>query len=569
MPTSTICPLPPRPSRLYKAVTAPRATKVAASESPRLIPTRGGGRSGYPVTCRIPPMASPMDPNPAWSLYGPVCPYPETRTMTRPALISLKFSYPRPHFSSVPGLKFSTTTSASEMRRRARFCPSFSRRLRVTDFLLRAIMGHHRVRPSLRWRPQTRIGSPLPGGSSFITSAPKSARSWPQKGPARRLPISTTRTPSRGRAPLPLSGIHILLQGADDEVAALVDVLAHDDLGPVGIALLKSLQDLAVIVVGDYPLVGRVPEERLEHERYLDGAVDEALEAPVAARLYDGAVEILVERDEGPYLLLMVVEPAGQPLHLPGQLPQPHQLVPLYASGRTSGGVALQYGPQVVDIPHVFEGERAHGGPAIRRDLDESLGLEHGEGLPHGRPAHPEPLRELLLDQTLIRTVLARQDQSPQPLQSSNRPRSLPRTPQRMSHSNPRFRTTENPLYTILGAHESCVKNCKAGDRPWCAGSALDLPHLYEHGASWDEGAFFERERVDHARVGGRDGLLHLHGLEDEKELALLDFLALFDEHLHDRTRHRGCEAGGGISARSHLVHGRGRGLAERIGVAA
>src|SRR5215218_11509795 len=158
--------------------------------------------------------------------------------MTRPALISRRSSYPSLHLSNVPGLKFSTTTSASEMSRRARFWPSSSRRLRVTDFLLRAMMGHQRVCPSLRWRPQTRMGSPLPGGSSLMTSAPRSARSWPQKGPASRLPISTTRTPSRGRAPLALSAIHILLEGSYDEVAALVDVLAHDDLGPVGVALL-------------------------------------------------------------------------------------------------------------------------------------------------------------------------------------------------------------------------------------------------------------------------------------------------------------------------------------------
>src|SRR5215210_5115577 len=234
MPTSTICPLPPRPSRLYRAVTAPRAPKVAASESPRLIPTRGGGRSGKPVTYLIPPMASPIDPNPAWSLYGPVCPYPEARTMTRPGFVSLRSPYPRPHLSSVPGLKFSTTTSASEMRRRARSWPSSSRRLRVTDFLLRAMMGHQRVRPSLRWRPQTRMGSPLPGGSTLMISAPKSARSWPQNGPASRLPISTTRTPSRGRAPPFSSAIHVFLESFDDEVPPLVDVLAHDDLGTVG-----------------------------------------------------------------------------------------------------------------------------------------------------------------------------------------------------------------------------------------------------------------------------------------------------------------------------------------------
>src|SRR5919112_166536 len=385
--------------------------------------------------------------------------------MTRPELISRKFSYPKPHLSSVPGLKFSTTTSASEMSRRARFCPSPSLRLRVTDILLRAMIGHQRVCPCLRWRPQTRMGSPLPGGWSLMISAPRSPRSWPQKGPASRLPISTTRTPSRGRTPLVLSAIHVLLQCPQDEIAALVDVLAHDDLRPVGVAFLQGSQDLAVILVGDGPLARRIPEKCLEHERYLHCTVDEVLQTPVAAGLYDGSVELLVQRDEGPDLLLMVVEPAGQPLHLANHLPQTFQLGPLYPSCRPPGGVALEYGAQVVDIPHIFEGERTHRGPTVRRDLDEPLGLEHGESLAYRRPAHPEPLRELLLDQTLLRTILARQDQTAQPLQGPGRPRPLPRTPHNTSHSNPRFRPTETPLYTILGVRQSCVKNFKSGKR--------------------------------------------------------------------------------------------------------
>src|SRR5919112_1381843 len=337
--------------------------------------------------------------------------------MTRPTLISRRSSYPRPHLSSVPGLKFSTTTSASEMSRRARFCPSSSRRLRVTDFLLRAMIGHQRVCPSLRWRPQTRMGSPFPGGSSLMTSAPRSPRSWPQKGPARRLPISTTRTPSRGHGPLTLSAICVLLEGSYDEIASLVDVLAHADLHPVGVAFLQGFQDPTVILVGDGPLVGRIPEERLEHERYLHGAVDEALQSPVAAGLHDGSVELLIQCDEDPDLIFVVIEPAGESLHLPGQLPHALQLAPLYPSCRPPGGVAFEDGPQVVDVPHVLDGERAHGGPAVWRDLDEPLGLEHGESLAYRRPAHPEPLCELLLDQTLLRTILARQDQTAQPLQ--------------------------------------------------------------------------------------------------------------------------------------------------------
>src|SRR5215203_39578 len=210
-------------------------------------------------------------------------------------------------------------------------------------------------------------------------------------------------------------------------------------------------------MVGDCPLVRRVPEECLEHERYLDGSVDEALQAPVATRLDDRPVKLLVERDESPDLLLVIVEPAGKPLHPADQLPQPLQLAPLYASRRAPCGVPLEDGAQVVDVPHVLYGERTHRGPAVRRDLDEPLGLEHGERLPHRRPAYPQSLRELLLDQTFIRTILARQDQSPQALQNLNRPRPFTKAPHSISHSNPRFRTTENPLYTILGVHESCV----------------------------------------------------------------------------------------------------------------
>ena len=97
----------------------------------------------------------------------------------------------------------------------------------------------------------------------------------------------------------------------------------------------------------------------------------------------------------------------------------------------------------------------------------------------------------------------------------------------------------------------------------------LGLAHLGEYGPSWDEGALLERERVDHPGVGCCDGLLHLHRLEHEEELSLLDFLALIDEHFHDRTGHRGCEAGGGIGVGPCLVHGRRRELKELMGGAA
>ena len=61
-----------------------------------------------------------------------------------------------------------------------------------------------------------------------------------QKARERRRAVTlwTTRTPSRGRIPLLPSAMHILLQGSYDEVATLVYVLTHDDLRPVGVAVL-------------------------------------------------------------------------------------------------------------------------------------------------------------------------------------------------------------------------------------------------------------------------------------------------------------------------------------------
>jgi hypothetical protein len=57
------------------------------------------------------------------------------------------------------------------------------------------------------------------------------------------------------------------------------------------------------------------------------------------------------------------------------------------------------------------------------------------------------------------------------------------------------------------------------GDAPWpiCEVRFLGLAHLGEYGPSWDEGPLAERERVDDPGVGGRDGLLHLHRLQDEE----------------------------------------------------
>ncbi len=55
-------------------MSAPITAWSEAIESPRLRPTRAGGRSGSPVMKRSPPAASAIVPNAGWSRIGPVWP---------------------------------------------------------------------------------------------------------------------------------------------------------------------------------------------------------------------------------------------------------------------------------------------------------------------------------------------------------------------------------------------------------------------------------------------------------------------------------------------------------------
>src|SRR3954447_15847128 len=99
--------------------------------------------------------------------------------------------------SSAPGRKFSIMMCAPRARRRTISWPSARRRSQVTDFLLRDCTCHHSEVP-LRIRRHLRSASPSPGGSSLITSAPKSPSVLAQKGPAISEPSSTTRMPVSG-----------------------------------------------------------------------------------------------------------------------------------------------------------------------------------------------------------------------------------------------------------------------------------------------------------------------------------------------------------------------------------
>ena len=156
---------------------------------------RTGSRSGKPFRSANPDMASTSVPNPGRSRYGPVWPNPETRTTIRPGFSAWRTSGASPISSNRPGMKFSTSTSASLASRRTSACPSGSRRLTDTLFLFRQYVFQW---VSTELSPQARSGSPLGSGSILTTSAPKSPSWRVSMFPATSRDMSSTRRPSSG-----------------------------------------------------------------------------------------------------------------------------------------------------------------------------------------------------------------------------------------------------------------------------------------------------------------------------------------------------------------------------------
>ncbi len=197
MARSITCPFPPRASRRYSANIA--ATAPARPAMPSASPKGGsvGGPSGCPVMCAKPLIDSARVPKPGRDEYGPYCPNPVVRTTTSRSFSARRRSGPMFQRSSVPGRKFSMTTSASRASARNSSCPSAVERLRVTVRLFRPTTFHQSGTPSFEC-PCVRIGSPF-GCSILITSAPKSPRNVAMSGPAKSVATSRTRTPSSGR----------------------------------------------------------------------------------------------------------------------------------------------------------------------------------------------------------------------------------------------------------------------------------------------------------------------------------------------------------------------------------
>src|SRR5919206_511616 len=185
-------------------------------------------------------------------------------------------SGPSPHFSIVPGRKFSRTTSALSQRRIAIRWPSASRRLSVTERLLRARIDHHSEWSLWRSRPQSRIASPSGGASIFTTSAPKSPSSVPTNGPARSWPNSIVRRPVSGPSPSPSL---VVMDHLREELARADDVHAHRGLGEPRLAALERVDDLAVAEQRLLALRVVVPEGGAERARDAGDRAQRGLEA--------------------------------------------------------------------------------------------------------------------------------------------------------------------------------------------------------------------------------------------------------------------------------------------------
>src|SRR5581483_10533597 len=103
-----------------------------------------------------------------------------------------------PRRSVAPGTKFSISTSARAARSRTSLAPSGRWRSTAIPRLLRFTAANTALMPPRPARPrQSRRSSPRPGRSTLMTSAPRSARSMAQYGPATTREQSSTRMPAR------------------------------------------------------------------------------------------------------------------------------------------------------------------------------------------------------------------------------------------------------------------------------------------------------------------------------------------------------------------------------------
>ena len=102
---------------------------------------------------------------------------------------------PIPKASAAPGRRLCSMISALASKPCSASTPSGDFRSSVTDFLPRLNSWKFSASPWRKSGPIRRASSPPSGFSTLMTSAPRSAKIAPAKGPASTWPSSTTRTP--------------------------------------------------------------------------------------------------------------------------------------------------------------------------------------------------------------------------------------------------------------------------------------------------------------------------------------------------------------------------------------
>ena len=175
------------------------AATIAVTSSVNAMGGSVGAPSGSPLMLAKPDIASAIDAKPGRSRYGPVWPKPVTRVITSFGLAARSVSGASPSASSFPGRKFSTRTSAVSSNLRRTEIPSSDFRSRAIVRFPRPAIFQNNVTPSDGSRhPMSRTVSPVPGRSTLMTSAPKSASCRAHPGPASTVEISMTRRSDRG-----------------------------------------------------------------------------------------------------------------------------------------------------------------------------------------------------------------------------------------------------------------------------------------------------------------------------------------------------------------------------------
>src|SRR4051794_33407120 len=287
--------------------------------------------------------------------------------------------------------------SADSHRRIAIAWPAGSRRLSVTERLLRARIDHHSEWSLWRRRPQSRIASPEPGASIFTMSAPKSPSSVPTYGPASSWPNSIARSPVSGPSPSAVAGCEplpsLIVDHLREELDRPDDVHPHDGLGEPRLAALEGVDDLAVAEQRLLALGVVVPEGGAERARDAGDRAQRRLQPRRPGGRDDDPVELLVERD----LVLdgLVVGRAAR-LGLVADLAEPRQLVAADAARGAVGGVRLDERADVVEVGEVGGVERADDRAAARLDVDEALAGEEDERLANGRARRAQAFGERL-----------------------------------------------------------------------------------------------------------------------------------------------------------------------------